>query len=215
MPAARPARKTIASYVSSHAFAPRARGVLEGLGYRIVPVTTQGRFSDDRWEPDLRIVDERHLEKLPDENYLPRTPVIVLTGSRPKPIRDARVVGCVARPAGVEALYPLIQQALEKTPRRSARVVTLLPARCTRADRRWVGAVLSLSREGCLFRTQEAMPPGLELNLTFPLPLGRMISTRARVLRQYGDQVGLEFTAPPAQSALAIADYVESRLAIL
>ena len=74
---------------------------------------------------------------------------------------------------------------------------------------------LSLSREGCLFRTQEAMPPGLELNLVFPLPLGRMVSTRARVLRQLGDQVAMAFANPPAQSTRAIDEYVESRLAIL
>jgi hypothetical protein len=208
-------RRTLASYVPSHAFAPRARGVLEGLGYRIVPVTTQGRFSDDRWEPDLRIIDERHLEKLPDENYLPRTPVIVLTGNRAKAVQDPRVVGCVERPAEVGALYPLLQKALEPTPRRSVRAPTLLPARCTRADHQWTGAVLSLSREGCLFRTLEAMPPGLELNLIFPLPLGRMVSTRARVLRQHGDQVAMAFAHPPAQSTRAINEYVESRLAIL
>ena len=208
-------RWTLASYVPSHAFAPRARGVLEGLGYRIVPISTQGRFSDDRWEPDLRIVDERHLEKLPDENYLPRTPVIVLTGSRPRAVQDARVIGCVERPAAVSALFPLLQKALEPTPRRSARAPTLLPARCTRADRSWNGAVLSLSREGCLFRTTEAMPPGLELNLIFPLPLGRMVSTRARVLRQHGEQVAMAFSRPPAQSTRAITEYVESRLSVL
>jgi hypothetical protein len=215
MPARNGVRRTVASYAPPHAFAPRARGVLAGLGYRIVPVTTQGRFSDDRWEPDLRIVDERHLDKLPDENYLPRTPVIVLTSSQPVAPSDPRVVGCVERPAGVDALYALLQKALEPTPRRSARVATSLPARCTRADRRWLGAVVSLSREGCLFRTLEAMPPGLELNLTFPLPLGRMVSTRARVLRQYGEQVGMTFTHPPAQSSRAIGEYVEGRLAIL
>jgi hypothetical protein len=211
---ARPSRRILASYVPSQAFAPRARGVLEGLGYRIVPVATRGRFSDDRWEPDLRIVDERHLDRLPDENYLPRTPVIVLTGGQPKSVADPRVIGCVERPAEVSALYPLLQKALESTPRRSPRVKTLLPARCTRAERRWVGAVLSLSREGCLFRTLEAMPPGLELNLIFPLPLGRMVSTRARVLRQHGEQVGLAFHRPPAQTTRAIHEYVEERLAI-
>ncbi len=208
-------RRTLASYVPSHAFAPRTRGVLEGLGYRVVPVTTQGRFSDDRWEPDLRIVDERHLEKLPDENYLPRTPVIVLTGGRSPAVRDPRVIGCAPRPAEVHALYPLLQQALEPTPRRSVRSATFLPARCTRAEHSWSGAVLSLSREGCLFRTLEAMPPGLELNLIFPLPLGRRVSIRARVLRQHQDQVAMAFTRPPAQSARAIDEYVESRLALL
>jgi len=63
--------------------------------------------------------------------------------------------------------------------------------------------------------TLEAMPPGLELNLIFPLPLGRMVSTRARVLRQYGDQVAMAFAHPPAQSTRAIDEYVESRLALL
>jgi hypothetical protein len=115
----------------------------------------------------------------------------------------------------VGALSPRLQKAREETPRRSARAPTLLPARCSRADRRWAGALLSLSREGCLFRTLEAMPPGLELNLIFPLPLGRMVSTRARVLRQDGDRVALAFTHPPAQSTRAIDEYVESRLAIL
>jgi hypothetical protein len=215
MPSRVARRWTLASYVPSHAFAPRARGVLEGLGYRVVPVTTQGRFSDDRWEPDLRIVDERHLEKLPDENYLPRTPVIVLTGGQPLAVRDPRVIGFVPRPAEVHALYPLLQEALEPTPRRSVRAATFLPAHCTRADRRWTGAVLSLSREGCLFRTPEAMPPGLELNMIFPLPFGRMVSTRARVLRQHHDQVAMAFARPPAQSTRAIDEYVESRLTLL
>jgi hypothetical protein len=163
----------------------------------------------------LRIVDERHLEKLPDENYLPRTPVIVLTGGRPRVLQDPRVIGCVARPAEVSALYPLLQKALEPTPRHAVRAPTLLPARCTRADRRWTGALLTLSRGGCLFRTLEAMPPGLELNLIFPLPLGRMVSTRARVLRQDGDRVAMAFAHPPAQSTRAIDEYVEGRLAIL
>jgi hypothetical protein len=163
----------------------------------------------------VRIVDERHLEKLPDENYLPRTPVIVLTSGGPLASRDPRVIGCVSRPAEVHTLYPLLQKALEATPRRSVRAATFLPARCTRADRSWSGAVLSLSREGCLFRTLAAMPPGLELNLSFPLPMGRMVSTRARVLRQNQDQVAMAFARPPAQSSRAIDEYVESRLALL
>ena len=72
-------RKIIASYVSPHAFAPRTRAALVGLGYRVVAASTRGRFDDTSWQPDLRIVDDRHFDKLPVENYLPRTPVIVLT----------------------------------------------------------------------------------------------------------------------------------------
>ena len=59
------------------------------------------------------------------------------------------------------------------------------------------------------------MPPGLELNLSFPLPLGRMVSTRVRVLRQNQDQVAMAFARPPAQSTRAIDEYLESRLALL
>jgi hypothetical protein len=39
------------------------------------------------------------------------------------------------------------------------------------------------------------MTPGLEFNLLFPLPLGRMISTRARVLERPGARIGLAFSS--------------------
>ena len=203
----------IASYVPLHAYAPRTRAALAGLGYRIVPASTKGRFDDDSWKPDLRIVDERHFDKLPAENYLPRTPIIVLAGTSRKTWRDPRVVGRVERPAGLDAIYPLLQSALEDHPRGSARTPTQLPARCTRADRRWMGAIVSLSAGGCLFQTRSEMRPGLELNLLFPLPRDRMVYTRARVLRRVGDRVGMQFDDPPESSQQAIGDFVAERLA--
>jgi hypothetical protein len=207
------AGRIIASYVSPHAFAPRTRAALVGLGYRVVAASTRGRFDDDSWQPDLRIVDDRHFEKLPVEEYLPRTPVIVLSGARRREWRDSRVVGEITRPAGLTDLYPLIQKALEEHPRRAARAATQLPARCTRADRRWMGAIVSLSSAGCLFKTRSEMSPELDFNLLFPLPRGRMISTRARVKHCDGEQVGMSFTNPPDASRRAIAEFVAERLA--
>lgn len=209
----KPDSRTIASYVPSHAYEPRTRAALLGLGYRIVPASTMGRFDDDSWKPDLRIVDERHFDKLPVENYLPRTPIIVLTGTNRKTWRDPRVVGQIPRPASLSAIYPLIQTALEDHPRGSARATTQLPARCTRVDRRWMGAIVSLSASGCLFQTRSEMQPGLELNMLFPLPRDRMVYTRARVLHRTGNSVGIQFDDPPEASRQAIGDFVAERLA--
>jgi hypothetical protein len=140
--------------------------------------------------------------------------VILLTDARSQQKwRDPRVVGEVARPADLAEIYPLIQKALEDNPRRAPRAPAQLPARCTRADRRWMGAILSLSSNGCLFRTNSEMSPGLDFNLLFPLPRGRMVSTRARVRRRDGNQLGMEFTSPPELSSQAIAEFVSERLA--
>jgi len=206
-------RKLIASYVSPHAFAPRTRAALVGLGYRVVAASTRGRFDNTSWQPDLRIVDDRHFDKLPAENYLPRTPVIVLSGATPRKWLDSRVVGEVSRPAHLAEIYPLIQNALEDHPRRAARTPTQLPARCTREESRWMGAIVSLSSTGCAFRTNSEMSPGLDFNLLFPLPRGRMVSTRARVMYREGSQLGMTFTNPPEPSSQAIAEFVTERLA--
>jgi hypothetical protein len=206
-------RPVIASYVPPHAFAPRTRAALAGLGYRIVPASTKGRFDDDHWKPDLRIVDERHFDRLPVENYLPRTPIIVLSSSERRSWRDPRVVGQVRRPTDLAALYPLIQSALEDHPRGNARAQTQLPARCTRADQGWMGAIVSLSAGGCLFRTRSEMEPGLEINLLFPLPRDRMVYMRARVMHRENDCVGMQFRDPSGPSRQVISEFVTERLA--
>jgi hypothetical protein len=206
-------RRLIASYVPPRAYASRTRAALEGLGYRIIPVATRGRFMDDSWEPSLRIVDERHIDRVPPEDYLPRTPMVLLTGDTPRRYSDCRVVGTVPRPAKLEYLYPLLQSALENTPRHAPRATTVLPGRCTYDDRRSVGAVVSLSEGGCLFRTSDALAADQSITLLFPLPLGTMISTRAHVIAQRGECVALAFddVEPPAREA--VAQYVEQRLA--
>ena len=206
-------QRRIASYVPPQAYAKHVRAALEGLGYQIIPVATRGRFKDDSWEPDLRIVDERHIGRIPPEDYLPRTPVLLLTGEARVTCRDRRVVGTVSRPAMLKDLYPILQRALEDTPRTAARTPTELPGRCTLSDRRWMGAIVSLSERGCLFRTNETMATDQRLNLLFPLPLGQMITARARVIGQQGPSVGMVFDemAPPVREA--VARFVEHRLA--
>ena len=206
-------RRVIASYVPPKSLTRRTRAALNGLGYRIVPAATRGRFDDDTWEPDIRLVDEQHLDRLPAETYLPRIPIVVLTGSRPLPCHDPRVVGSIPRLATLERLYPILQSALEDHPRGTARAATQIQARCTHADRRWSGALVSLSQEGCLFRSGEAMAEGLELNMLFPLPLGRMVSTRARVVSRHGELVGMQFTSQAETIRNAVGEYVEVRLA--
>jgi len=205
--------RLIASYVPPQAYAPRVRAALEGLGYQIIPVATRGRFGDDTWEADLRIVDEHHLDRIPPEDYLPRTPVVLLTGGLRAPCRDRRVVGSVRRPATLRDLYPLLQRALEDTPRVAARTPTELPGRCTESDRRWMGAVVSLSERGCLFRTREPLAIDQKLNLLFPLPLGEMVTARVRVIGQQGQSVRMVFDDMAARARNAVARYVEGRLA--
>ena len=208
-------QRLIASYVPPQAYAPRVRAALEAMGYRIIPVATRGRFEDDSWTPDLRIVDERHIDRIPAEDYLPRTPVLLLTAGAREPCRDRRVVGSVLRPAMLKDLYPILQRTLEDTPRVAVRAPTELPGRCTQSDRRWMGAVVSLSEKGCLFRTSELLATDQRLNLLFPLPMGQMVTARARVIGQQGPSVGLVFDdmAPPIREA--VAEYVEGRLATL
>jgi hypothetical protein len=176
-------------------------------------VATRGRFKDDSWEPDLRIVDERHIDRVPPEQYLPRTPIVLLTGETPLGYSDSRVIGTARRPARLEDLYPLFQKALENTPRRSARANTQLPGRCTYDNRRAMGAVISLSEGGCLFHTKAPMTVDQRILLLFPLPLGTMISTHAQVIGQRNQCVALAFDGvePPVREA--VAQYVEKRLA--
>jgi hypothetical protein len=78
-----------------------------------------------------------------------------------------------------------------------------------------MGAVVSLSEKGCLFRTSELLAIDQRLNLLFPLPMGQMVAARARVIGQQGPSVGLIFDdmAPPVREA--VAQYVEKRLATL
>jgi hypothetical protein len=98
-------------------------------------------------------------------------------------------------------------------PRGSLRIPTNLPARMRGADREWSGSVLSLSENGCLLRTQEPMPLGSSLELSFDLPRTGRIETRAEASYQLIPDFGLVFQSTPAASREAIRTFVEAHLA--
>ncbi len=156
-------------------------------------------------------MDERRLAELPDDPRAP-TPIILLATRSVPPLGDRRVVGAIARPAGLHELYRLLQQALESVPRGCLRVPTHLPVRFERAGRAWHGAVLSLSENGCLVRTPEPMDLGAELEVSFELPRAGLIQTRAETAYQLRPDTGLVFQATPAASRRAILSYVEEHL---
>lgn len=204
-------RRTIASYLAPRGFAPRTRPALQGLGYHIVPAATRGRFDDASWRPDLRLVDERHLGRLP--RVPDDVPIICVSERGPHATGDARVAGFATRPVDVAQIYPVLQRVLETHPRRAARAPTRISARCSLQDQRWTAELRALSEAGALLRCRGDLAPGQHLNLLFPLPLGRMISTRARVVSHAPAGTAVAFPTLPASARGAIADYVERRLA--
>jgi hypothetical protein len=203
--------------VNGRAFAPGARLALEQLGYRVVWASTQGHFDDVSWPASARIVDERHLERLPDPDKDPDTPIIALCGSRRRPYHDRRIAGWVQRPAELAALYGVLQSALESHPRRAPRVQTRLSARLGCDDRRWSGNVLTISEHGCLFEADDTIPSGPGLNLQLALPAGETLAVRARTLYSDGsrERAALAFEETPAAARERIASYVSTRLATL
>jgi hypothetical protein len=160
-------------------------------------------------------VDERHLDRIPSPAEDPGTPIVTLTGPRPLEIEDPRIVGQIRRPAGLVDLYRILQEALEDHPRRAPRAPTQLPARCIRSDRRWPGAVLTLSEGGCLLKSSEAMPLGIDLKLQFALPMGEIVCARACCVHANGSETGLAFSALARAARERIGDFVTQRLAVL
>ena len=107
----------------------------------------------------------------------------------------------------------MIQSALEHTPRKTPRVRTQLSARCIKADRRSIGAVLSLSEGGCLLRTGESLRKGTSIDLQFALPSYGLVSTPAQCRYVRKGDAGLEFSEPAPDIRHSIAHFVTARLA--
>jgi hypothetical protein len=211
----RKARRLILSYARPEAYVPLARVILARMGYAIVPAEEwQDLPHADRARlPDLRIVDERRLGEIPEDDGLAEVPIIVLTGRQGVSGLDPRIVGAVARPAGLHEIYRLIQQTIEDTPRATPRVATHLPARCRRGEREWRAAVLSLSENGCLLRTAEPMDLGSQIEISFELPRAGTIRTEAESAYQLVPDTGLIFQRTPAAFREAILSFVEASLA--
>jgi hypothetical protein len=213
----RMARWLIISYARSEAYVPLARVILAKMGYSIVPAEDWENLSaaDRDRTPDLRIVDERRLGEIPEEGGLSEVPMIVLTGRHGVSGVDPRIIGAVARPAGLHEIYRLIQQTIEDTPRATPRVDTHLPARCWHGEREWRGAVLSLSENGCLLRTSEPVNLGSQIEICFDLPRTGTIETKAESAYQLVPDTGLIFHRTPAAFREAILSFVEESLAAI
>jgi hypothetical protein len=207
-------RRLILSFARPEAYVPMARAILGRMGYAIV--------SPDEWKesealaqrpPELAILEERRLAELPDAPPFATLPVILISSKGVPPAEQRRVVGAIARPAGLHELFRLLQQALEATARSCVRVPTNLPVRLRQAGREVHGSVLSLSENGCLVRTPEPMDLGTELEVAFELPRAGLIETRAETSYQLVSDTGLVFQSTPAASRRAILRYVEQHLA--
>lgn len=209
----RSARATIASFVNPRTFAPGARSALRGLGYEVVTSAPSGRVDATSPRPVLMLVDERRFEHTPGEASEADTPIVLVGGARGRRIDDARIVGCTARPIEVDALYPILQRMLERTPRATPRVATRLTARGMREDRRWEGRVTSLSAGGCYFLSDERPPIGAALSLQVALPRQGVVTARAVCTRVCKDGAGLAFTASSEEARREIDAFVSARLA--
>ena len=206
-------RRLILSFARPEAFVPLARAILGRMGYAILsPEEWQGSEELARRVPELCLVDERRLPELPRDAFA-ATPVILLTAKGFAGSEDRRVVGAIARPAGLHELYRLLQQTLEATARGCLRVPTNLPVRLHGPDREWHGALLSLSENGCLVRTSDPIDLGAELEIAFELPRVGLIQTRAETAYQLVSETGLVFQATPAASRRAILSFVVENLA--
>lgn len=206
-------RGTIASYVEQPALGFHTRAALAGLGYRLVQAAAVGRFDDAAFRPDLRIVDERHLSRLPTIDADPGTPIIVLSGPRPRPIEDPRIAGHLLRPARLDSLYPLIQHCLEPTPRSAPRVGTTLAARVAQSGRRFVASLLSLSSHGCLLSPTQPIEQGSKLNVEFGVPGRSLVMARALCVSSSSAGYGLRFESTPDAIRDSIDSFVTQRLA--
>lgn len=206
-------RGIIASYVDPLALGEHTRAALDGLGYRVVQGATIGHFDDQRFRPRIRIIDDRFLSRLPSADVDPDTPVIVLSGTRPLPIADPRVVGHLQRPANLTPLYALIQQALEPNPRRSPRVDTALTARAAQSGRRFVANLASLSSQGCLLSETEHIDRGSRLNVEFAVPGTGLLMARAECVYELGSGYGLRFDSTTGRVRALIDHFVTQRLA--
>jgi hypothetical protein len=205
-----PVRRLLVAHAQPEAFAPMARTILTRTGYRIVDVEELSHLppSFAARRPDLRLVDERRLGEVPEDGEAGSVPIILLTGRHGVSGVDPRIVGAVARPAGLHELYRLVQAVLEERPRSTPRVPTHLAARCRRDGREWTASVLSLSENGCLLRCTEPVSLRTDVELEFALPRAGSIWTAAEVAYQLPPDLGLVFHSTAAAVRRSIAEFV-------
>ena len=203
-----PGGQKIETLLASRSLAPRVYEALRTLGYSLDDQTGANSPSGGIW-----LVDESRLQEVPTSELAQEARILVISSARQKPSTDPRVLAQTPRPARLSAVYAMIQNALEPTPRRNPRIRTKLAARCLRAERRSIGALLSLSEGGCLLRTSEPLRKGARLDLQFALPEYGLVSTSAECRYVRKGQAGLEFRAPATDIRQSIAHFVTLQLA--
>jgi len=204
-----PTRRLVAD-ARPGSFAPNTRAILDRLGCHILTpeefALAQREEGGGGGPPDLYLVDEDGLASLPRADAA-SVPVVLLTragGGRD----DTRVAAAVRTPVGMHDLYRVLQQILEEKPRSTPRIVTDLAAECRHAGDRWSGTVRSLSENGCLLRSDETLPLGAELRVSFALPRVGKLHVRAETAYEIKPCLGLVFSSTSAQIREAIRDFI-------
>jgi hypothetical protein len=208
-------RHTIICHARREAFALLTQSILGRLGYSIWQSEDYYARREDLRESDppvLRLVDERRLGEVEEEPGGNPAPIVLLTGRRGVTGADPRVVGAVKRPAGLHDLYRVMQDILEDQPRSCPRVPTHLRARCTRRGREWSASILSISENGCLIRSTEALPLGTDLEISFDLPMAGALELKADTAYQLVPDVGLVFNQMRPDERIALQKFVSSAL---
>ncbi len=200
--------------LTERSLAPQVRNALQSLGYTLIDLDSEPE--EQATSSRVWLVDEERLEKLPSIAQRPELHVALLCESAEPQLEapeDERVLSRVTRPARLTAVYEMLQTILEGTPRRLPRISTKLSARCIRDEHRSMGAVLSLSKGGCLLRSSEGFARGAEIDLQFALPQFGLIKTHAECRYAQGEDLGLAFSDAGSQVQQTIAHYITSRLA--
>lgn len=202
-------KRTIIYHASRDALGPRTDVILSRLGYQMLLPETFRKLQEEH--PSLRaellVVDERRFEEVAERGSREgegALPIVLLTGKKGVTGGDPRIVGAAKRPAGLHDLYRLMQQVFEDYPRSTPRVATYLDASCESNSGSWKGRVLSLSENGCLIRSPEAILLGQKLRVELDLPRDGRVELVAEATYQLLPDTGLVFNAlePSAREAL-------------
>jgi hypothetical protein len=208
-----PSRQLVA-YADDGGFADNTVKILARLGYEILsPERFEKRKSrDPDHEPDLLIVDEERLCDVVGARVSGSVPIVVLTQSEISEDLDPRVAAAVRPPVGMHDLFRVVQQVLEDRPRTSLRARTELPAVARRSGHEWDSTLVSLSENGCLLRSPEAVPLGTTLQLAFEIPGTGTAHVHAETAYQLLPDLGLVFSSISPQIRQAIAGFVTASL---
>jgi len=154
------------------------------------------------------------MDAIPSPKSDPHTPIILLTGARPRANTDARIAGQLMRPARADDLYRLLEHALEIEPRQAPRIRTRLSARYLRRDGPTHSYIQSLSTSGCRLRTPSPLEVDRIETLRIAIPTYGLIEVRARCIWTRARVAGFEFISLDAESRKAVTTYVNQQLAL-